>query len=55
MTVTQYGELVDNQVVVQEAEAILQQEFCCYGYKNICDELGYSSEHDHFIPKQIDH
>jgi len=39
MTVTQAGELVDNQVVVLEAEAILQQEFCRYGYKNICDEL----------------
>lgn len=39
MTVTQDGELVANEVVVREAEAILQQEFCCYGYKNICDEL----------------
>lgn len=47
-TVTQDGELVDNQVVVQEAEAILQQEFCCYGYKNICDALqdqGYIINH----------
>jgi transposase InsO family protein len=48
MTVTQEGELVDNVVVVKDVETILQQEFCCYGYKNIRDELkdrGYIINH----------
>ena len=35
MTVTQDGELVANTEVVNVVEAILQQEFCCYGYKNV--------------------
>ena len=35
MTITQDGELVDNTVVLQDVKSILQQEFCCYGYKNI--------------------
>ena len=39
MTITQDGELVDNTVVLQDVETILQQEFCCYGYKNVWDEL----------------
>ena len=39
MTVTQEGELVENMVVMKDAETILQQEFCCYGYKNVWDEL----------------
>src|SRR5690349_1634840 len=39
MTITKEGELVDNAVVMQQTETILQQEFCCYGYKNVWDEL----------------
>jgi hypothetical protein len=34
MNITHDGELVDNTVVLQDVESILQQEFCCYGYKN---------------------
>jgi len=48
MTITHYGELVDNTVVLQDVESILQQEFCCYGYKNVWDELkekGYIINH----------
>jgi hypothetical protein len=30
---------VDNAVVLQDLESVLQQEFCCYAYKNIGDEL----------------
>lgn len=48
MTITQDGELVDNTVVLQDVETILQQEFCCYGYKNVWDELkekGYIINH----------
>ena len=48
MTITQDGELVDDAVVLQNVETVLQQEFCCYGYKNICDELkdkGYIINH----------
>jgi len=48
MTITRDGELVDNTVVLQDAEAILQQEFCCYGYKNVWDALkdkGYIINH----------
>jgi len=39
MTVTSDGELIDNTAVVKDVESILQQEFCCYGYKNVWDEL----------------
>jgi putative transposase len=39
MTITSDGELIDNTAVVKDVESILQQEFCCYGYKNILDEL----------------
>lgn len=48
MTITREGELVDNRVVLQDMETILQQEFCCYGYKNIWDDLrlkGYLINH----------
>ena len=48
MTVTQDGELVENTVVLKDVETILQQEFCCYGYKNVWDELkekGYIINH----------
>jgi hypothetical protein len=48
MTITLDGELVDNTVVLQDVESILQQEFCCYGYKNVWDELkgkGYIINH----------
>ncbi len=47
-TVTRDGKQVDNQVVLQDIESILQQEFCCYGYKNVRDELkdkGYLINH----------
>ena len=39
MTITQDGELVDNNFVLLDVESILQQEFCCYGYMNVWDEL----------------
>lgn len=48
MTVTPDSELVDNSTVLQEAETILQQKFCCYGYKNVWDALkeqGYIINH----------
>lgn len=48
MTVTSEGELVENTTVIKEVESILQQEFCCYGYKNVWDELkqmGYIINH----------
>jgi hypothetical protein len=48
MTITQDGELVDNTFVLQDVESILKQEFCCYGYKNVWDELkgkGYIINH----------
>ena len=48
MTITQDGELVENTVILQYVESILQQDFCCYGYKNIWDELkdkGYIINH----------
>jgi hypothetical protein len=48
MTITQDGELVENTVVLKDVETILQQEFCCYGYKNVWDELkekGYIINH----------
>ena len=48
MTITQDGELVENSVVLKDVETILQQEFCCYGYKNVWDELkvkGYIINH----------
>ncbi|WP_172637543.1 DDE-type integrase/transposase/recombinase [Sediminibacterium salmoneum] len=48
MTITQDGELVENKVVIEHVEKILQQEFCCYGYKNVWDELkvkGYIINH----------
>ena len=48
MTVTSDGELIDNTTVVKDVESILQQEFCCYGYKNVWDELkqkGYIINH----------
>jgi len=48
MTITQDGELIENTVVLQDVENILQQEFCCYGYKNVWDELkqkGYIINH----------
>ena len=47
-TVTQEGELVDNTLVVKDVEMILQQEFSCYGYKNLWVELkdkGYIINH----------
>lgn len=48
LTITQDGELVENKVVIEHVEEILQQEFCCYGYKNVWDELkvkGYIINH----------
>lgn len=45
-TITTDGELVSNNVVMQKAEAILQQEFCCNGYKNVWDAL---KEHGYII------
>lgn len=48
MTCKQDGELVENTEVVNQVEIILQQEFCCCGYKNVWDELkdlGYMINH----------
>ena len=45
MNITQDGELVDNSVVLQDVESILQQEFCCYGYKNVLDKAERGLEH----------
>lgn len=48
ITITSNGELIGNTVVVKDVESILQQEFCCYGYKNVWDELkqkGYIINH----------
>ena len=48
ITITSDGELIDNTVVVKDVESILQQEFCCYGYNNVWDELkqkGYIINH----------
>jgi len=33
------GSLVENQVVIEEIKDILSQEFCCYGYENVTQEL----------------
>lgn len=33
------GMLFENQVVVQQIETTLQQEFCCYGYQTMTSEL----------------
>ena len=33
------GELFENEVVINDIEATLQQEFCCYGYRNRTGEL----------------
>ncbi|MGV3703801.1 MAG: transposase, partial [Arcticibacter sp.] len=33
------GSMVENQVVVEEIKDILSQEFCCYGYENVTQEL----------------
>ncbi len=42
MIVTQDGELVENTKVLKEVETIPQQEFYCYVFKNVWDELKYS-------------
>jgi putative transposase len=33
------GEIFDNMKVVEFMEIQLKQEFCCYGYHNMCDSL----------------
>lgn len=33
------GSMVDNQVVIEEIKDIISQEFCCYGYENVTEEL----------------
>jgi len=33
------GSMVENQVVIEEIKDILSQEFCCYGYENVTQEL----------------
>lgn len=38
-SVNQNGELFENVVVVRDIEQTLAQEFCCYGYHNMTDEL----------------
>ncbi len=35
----QDGELVENAVVIKDIENTLSQAFCCYGYRNLTDEL----------------
>ena len=38
-SVNRDGELFENTVVVKDIEKTLQQEFCCYGYRNMSGEL----------------
>lgn len=38
-SVTRDGEIFENQLVVNEIETTLHQEFCCYGYRNMTGEL----------------
>ncbi len=33
------GLLVENRIVTAEIKAVLSQEYCCYGYENVTDEL----------------
>ena len=47
-TYRQDGTLVDDTLVIEKIKGILSQEFCCYGYHNITDELremGYIINH----------
>lgn len=47
-TFRQDGTRVDDTLVIEEIKGILSQEFCCYGYHNITDELremGYIINH----------
>lgn len=39
VTLKQDGTIVDNMVVIEEIKEVLSQEFCCYGYHNVTDEL----------------
>ena len=39
-TFRQDGTLVDDTKVIDQIKGILSQEFCCYGYHNVTDELG---------------
>jgi transposase InsO family protein len=39
VTIKQDGTIVDNIVVIEEIKDVLSQEFCCYGYHNVTDEL----------------
>lgn len=38
-TPKQDGTIIDNMVDIEEIKEILSQEFCCYGYHNVTDEL----------------
>ena len=38
-TVNSDGELLENTSVVCDIEKVLHQEFCCYGYRNMTEEL----------------
>lgn len=38
-TTKQDGSVVNNLVVIEDINEILSQEFCCYGYHNVTDEL----------------
>jgi putative transposase len=38
-SVNQNGQLFENAVVIKDIELTLQQEFCCYGYRNMTGEL----------------
>jgi putative transposase len=39
------GFMVENQVVMEEIKDILSQEFCCYGYENVTEELRKQQYH----------
>lgn len=43
------GDLVENQVVIEQIKEILSQEFCCYGYENVTGEL---RKLDYYINKK---
>ena len=38
-SVNQQGELMENSSVIKDIEKTLNQEFCCYGYRNMTAEL----------------
>ncbi len=48
-TTKQDGSVVNNLVVIEDIKEILSQEFCCYGYHSVSDELRYTSDKTHIV------